>query len=181
MAMAKTYAARFQCPYGDADKVLILRNRYETLEQIQRMARHFGCPVHGVQLGVPVEAKEITEALSPETKPMRVVTASALKDHRRSKRIPLQIRVLVYGRAGKSASFHEETSTRIVTAHGGLLALTAPVKVGETLLVVNLATRKEEECRVACVQRQDGVNSVGLAFMRSAPSFWGLDFPSHRH
>ena len=178
--MTRTYAARFQCPYGDADKVLILRNRYETLEQIQRMTRHFDCPVHGVQLGVPVEAKEIMEALSPEAKPMRVVTASASKGHRRSKRIPLHVRVLVYGQAGKSASFHEATSTRIVTAHGGLLALTAPVKVGETLLVVNLATRKEEECRVASVKPQDGVNNVGLAFLRTARSFWGLDFPSHR-
>jgi len=177
--VAKIYAARFQCPYGDADKVFILRNRNETLEQIQRMARHFDCPVHGVQLGVPVEAKEIMDALSPETKPMRVVTASALKNHRRSKRIPFQIRVLVYGRVGKSTSFHEETFTRIVTAHGGLMALTAPVKLGETLLVVNLATRKEEECRVASVKPQNGVNNVGLAFLRSARSFWGLDFPSH--
>ena len=178
--MVKTYAARFQCSHGDANKVLILRNRYETLEQIQRMARHFDCPVHGVQLGVPVEAREIMESLSPETKPMRVVTAGAPKGHRRSKRIPLHIHVLVYGRAGKSAPFHEETSTRIVAAHGGLLALTAPVKVGETLLVVNLATRKEEECRVASVNPQDGVNNVGLAFLRLARSFWGLDFPSQR-
>jgi hypothetical protein len=184
--VAKTYAAKFQCSYGDAGQVVILRNRDETLEQIQRTARHFECPVHGVQLGVPVEAKEITEALTPESKPVPAITASFLKDHRRSKRIPLRIRVLVYGRAGNSSSFREETSTRIVTAHGGLLALTAPVEVGETLLVVNLATRKEEECRVASVKPQDevnkvnNVNNVGLAFLRSAPSFWGLDFPSRR-
>ena len=179
--MAKTYAAKFQCSYGDAGQVVILRNRDETLEQIQRTARHFECPVHGVQLGVPVEAKEIMEA--PESKPMPAITASFLKDHRRSKRIPLRIRVLVYGRAGNSSSFREETSMRIVTAHGGLLALTAPVEVGETLLVVNLATRKEEECRVASVKPHDEVNNannVGLAFLRSAPSFWGLDFPSRR-
>jgi hypothetical protein len=178
--MAKTYAARFRCPYGDADKILILRNRNETIEQIQRAARHFDCPVHGVQLELPVEAKEIMDALGPETKPMRLVYASAHKDKRRSKRIPLQIRVLVSGRVGRSALFQEETSTQIVTSHGGSLALTAPVGVGETLLVVNLATRKEEKCRVASVKPLDGVSEVGLAFLRSAPGFWGLDFPQPR-
>ena len=174
--MAKTYAVRFQCPYGDADKVLILRDRNETLEQIQLMARHFDCPVHGVQLEVPAEAKEIMDADSPETKPMGVTT-SADKYQRRSKRIPLQIHVVVYGRVGKAASFHEETSTQIVTSHGGLLAITAPVKVGQTLLVVNSATGKEVDCRVASVKPLGGVNKVGLAFLRSAPSFWGLNFP----
>jgi hypothetical protein len=175
--VAKTYAVRFQCPYGDADKVLILRDRNEGLEQIQRTARRFDCPTHGVQLELPAEAKEIMDVLRPETKPMRVVATSAHKDQRRSKRIPLQIHVLVYGRVGKAASFHEETSTQIVTSHGGLLPMTAPVKVGQTLLVVNLATRKEEECRVVSVKPLDGVNKVGLAFLRLAPSFWGLNFP----
>ena len=178
--MAKTYVARFQCPYGDADKILILRNRNETIEQIQLMARHFDCPVHGVQLEHPVEAKEIMDTLSPETNRMRAVTGSAQKDQRRSKRIALQIRVLVHGRVGKSALFHEETSTQMVTSHGGSLALTAPVRVGETLRVVNLATRKEEKCRVASVKPLDGVSKVGLAFLRLAPSFWGLDFPPLR-
>lgn len=164
-------------PIRDADKVFILRDRNETLEQIQRIARHFDCPTHGVQLELPVEAKAIMDVLRPETMPMQVVTTSTDKDQRRSKRIPLQIHVLVYGRVGKAASFHEETSMQIVTSHGGLLPITAPVKVGQTLLLVNLATRKEEECRVASVKSLDGVNKVGLAFLRSAPSFWGLNFP----
>lgn len=173
--MAKTYAARFRCPYGDADKILILRNRNEPIEQIQQAERHFDCPIHGVQLELPIEIKELMDSSSPETNP-----ANAHKNQRRSKRIPLQIHVAVSGRVGISASFHEETSTQIVTSHGGSLALTAPVKVGETLLVVNLATRKEAKCRVASVKPLDGVSDVGLAFLRSAPSFWGLDFPSPR-
>src|SRR5215469_556004 len=178
--VAKTYAARFRCPYGDADKVLILRNRDEGIEQIQLAERHFDCPTHGVQLELPIEIKELMDSPSPEASPRRAITANAHKNQRRSKRIPLQIRVVVSGRVGMSASFHEETSTQVVTSHGGSLALTAPVKVGETLLVVNLATRKEEKCRVASVKPLDGVSEVGLAFLRSAPGFWGLDFPSPR-
>ena len=178
--MAKIYAARYQCPYGDADKVLILRNRNETIEQIQLAARHFDCPVHGVQLELPVETREIMDVPSPETNPMGLATGSAHKYQRRSKRIPFQVRVLVSGRVGKAALFREEASTEIVTAHGGSLALKSPVRVGETLNIVNLATRKEERCRVASVKALGGVSKVGLAFLRSAPSFWGLDFPPHR-
>lgn len=181
IVVAKTYAARFRCPYGDADKILILRNRNDTIEQIQLVARHFDCPVHGVQLELPVEAREIMDTPSPETNPMGVATSSANKYLRRSKRIPLQIRVLVHGRVGKSALFQEETSTQLVTAHGGSLALTTPVRAGETLLVVNLATRKEEKCRIASVEPLGGVSKVGLAFLRSAPSFWGLDFPTQNN
>lgn len=178
--MAKIYAARFRCPCGDADKILILRNRNETIEQIQLIARHFDCPVHGVQLERPVEAREIMDASSLGTNPIEVAGGSAHKYQRRSKRIALQIRVRVHGRVGKSALFQEETSTQMVSAHGGSLALTTPVRVGETLRVVNLATQNEEKCRIASVEPLGGVSKVGLAFLQSAPNFWGLDFPLHR-
>lgn len=178
--VAKTYAVRLRCLYGDAEKILILRNREEAIEQIQGVERHFDCPVHGVQLELPIETKELMDSPSPETNSQRAITANAHKNERRSKRIPLQVRVFVSGRIGMSASFHEETSTQIVTSHGGSLALTAPVTIGETLLVVNLATRKEEKCPVASVKPLGGVSDVGLAFLRPAPSFWGLAFPLPR-
>lgn len=88
------------------------------------------------------------------------------------------MRVQVYGQTGAVGSFREETATRVVNAHGGSVTLTAPVKVGETLLVVNLATRKEQECRVASIEPLEGLKkNVGVAFAQSAPNFWGVDFP----
>ena len=175
--MPKNYAVTFKCPHGDADELLILRNREETLEQILNAAWHFECPVHGVQREIPVGAREIGTALSPEAQPKRV-TARMPKASRRSKRVSFRVPVVVYGQNRSAGAFREETSTNLVSAHGGLVALTARVGVGETVLVVNKATQQEQECRVTYVHSLEGrKKKVGIALLRSAPNFWGLNFP----
>jgi hypothetical protein len=176
--VTKNYAVRVKCPHGDADESLILRNRSETLEQVLTTAWHFECPVHGVQQELPVEAREVGFVPSPKAQPRPITSAKTLTTRRRSKRIPLRLPVLVYGRTKRVGAFHEDTFTNIVNAHGGLIALAAPVKIGESLLVVNVATQKEQECRVASIEPLAGSRKkVGLAFLRSAPNFWGLYFP----
>ena len=175
--MAKHYEVTFKCPHGDAYKLLILRNREETLEQILSTTWHFECPVHGVQREIPVGAREIDTAPSPEVQPSRVTTRMP-KTTRRSKRVRLRLPVVVYGQNRKVGAFREETFTNLVSAHGGLVALTARINVGETVLVVNKATQEEQECRVTYVQPLVGSQKrVGLALLRSAPNFWGLNFP----
>ena len=172
--MAKDYAVTFKCPHGDADELLILRNREETLEQILNATWHFECPVHGVQKEIPVGAREIGTALSPEARSKRVTARTS----RRSKRVSLRVPIVVYGQNGSVGAFHEETSSNLVSAHGGLVALSARVGIGETVLVVNRATQQEQECRVTCVEPLEGhKKKVGLALLRSAPNFWGLNFP----
>ena len=175
--MAKNYAVTFKCPYGDADELLILGNREETLEQILNSPWHFECPVHGVQRESPVGVREIGAPLRLEAKPKRV-TARMPKASRRSKRVSLRVPVVVYGQNRIVGTFREETSTNLVSAHGGLIALTARVGVGETVLVVNKATQEEQECRVVYVGPLEGPKKkVGVALLRSSPNFWGLDFP----
>lgn len=175
--MAKTYVVSLKCPHGDADELLVLRNRVETLEQILKAAWHFECPVHGVQREIPFGAREMSAPLSPESQ-LRRVAARNPKTSRRSKRVSLRVPVVVYGHNRASGSFHEETSANLVSAHGGLVALTARVSVGETVLVVNKATQEEQECRVVYVHSLQGPRQkVGLALLRSAPNFWGLNFP----
>ncbi len=170
--MAKDYAVRLKCPYQDGDVWLPLWNREEPFEQILNTAWDFECPVHGVQREIPVEAKEIPTSLASGTQPI------GPKARRRSRRLPLQVPVLVYGRNRRMGAFHEETSTDLVNAHGGRIALTARVALGEALLVVNKATQVEQECRVAYVGPREGAkNNVGIAFTRSAQGFWGVDFP----
>lgn len=177
--MAKNYMLRLKCPQGDADEVLILRNREETLDQIQNTTWHFECPFHGVQKEIPVETKEITTRLSPELPTIKRMTGSKVfKARRRSKRLHLKVPVAVYGHNKKIGDFREETVTDLVSANGGLVALTARVGLGETLLVVNKATREEQECRVAYVGPTEGPKKkIGFALMRSAPYFWRVDFP----
>jgi hypothetical protein len=93
-------------------------------------------------------------------------------------RVSLRVPVVVYGHDRSVGAFHEETSTNLVSAHGGLVALTARVGVGQTVLVVNEATQEEQECRVTYVGSLEGPKKkVGLALLRSAPNFWGLNFP----
>jgi hypothetical protein len=176
--VAKNYMLRFKCPQGDADELLILRNREETLEQVQNMAWYFECPVHGVQQEIPVETKEMATPLSPEVRPIRMAAANMLKARRRSKRLPLRVPVAVYGRNRRMGAFREETVTDLVNAHGGLVALTTRVGLGETFLVVNKATQEEQQCRVVYVEPLEGPKKkVGFALLLSAPNFWRIDFP----
>jgi hypothetical protein len=74
--------------------------------------------------------------------------------------------------------FREWTRTLSVSANGGLLALAATVEKGQTLLVENKSTRKEQECRVVYVGRgQNGKWSVGIEFTHVAADFWDIHFP----
>jgi hypothetical protein len=177
--VTKNYMLRFRCAQGDADEILILQNRNETLEQIQNSSWHFECPVHGVQKEIPIETKEINAPVSLEVHPtIRTASGRALKARRRSKRIHLRIPVAVYGQNRAIGAFREETATDIVNAHGGLVALSSRVALGEIFLVVNRATQEEQQCRVVYVGPLEGQkNKIGFALLRSAPYFWRVDFP----
>lgn len=176
--MANNYMLIFKCPYGDTDEQLVLRNREETLEQVQNMAWHFECPVHGVQQEIPFEAKEIVNPLSPEARLLRMVAANTLKARRRSKRLQVRIPVAVYGRNGRMGAFSEETVTDLVNVHGGLVTLDARVGLGEIFLVVNKSTQEEQQCRVVYVGSLEGPKKkVGFSLLLSAPNFWRISFP----
>ena len=175
--MAKHYAVRLKCPYGDEDKWLILQNREEALGQILSMSWDFECPVHGVQREIPLEASE--KGLPLGAKPHRRVPAepSEVKTGQRlSKRLPLHVPLLAYGWARDRSAFHEETFTLLVNAGGGLVALTTKVGLGDTMFLVNKATREKQECRVAYVGPEvGGKTRVGIGFKRPAPSFWRIN------
>jgi hypothetical protein len=55
-------------------------------------------------------------------------------------------RMRVYGRPAKNGPFRDVTETNAVSVHGGLLALAAKVKRGQTVLLVNAMTEEEREC-----------------------------------
>ncbi len=100
---------------------------------------------------------------------------------RSSKRISLHVPVLVYGWSKGEGSFHEETTTLLVNASGGLVTLAAKVGLGDTIFVVNKTTQQEQECRVAYVGVElQGKIRVGVAFKREAPSFWRIDRKEYR-
>lgn len=97
---------------------------------------------------------------------------------RRSTRLKLTLPVLVHGKTRSGESFRELTRTLSVSAHGGLLALAATIEKGQTLLVENKNTRKEQECRVVYVgPAQNGKWPVGVEFTGEATDFWRIYFP----
>lgn len=181
--MPKDFVIRVRCPYGDEDRTLLLHDREETLAQILESSWDFECPVHGVQRELPLSGSE--KALKAGARPrstasMPAATATpAIREQakpRSSPRISIHIPVMAYGWSHDEISFHENSTTLLVNASGGLITLKAKVSVGDTLFIVNQSTQGEQECRVAYVGPEfEGKLRVGFAFKRQAPSFWKID------
>ena len=92
--------------------------------------------------------------------------------HRRSKRLEVSIPVRVYGRTADNRPFRHTTETNAVSVHGGVLQLKAKVKTGQTLLLVNVVTEEERECRVVYVKSNLWSRKVAVEFMNSSGDFW---------
>jgi hypothetical protein len=84
--------------------------------------------------------------------------------------------VLIYGRFDNEP-FQENTETVNVSANGGLMPISAPIKLSQTLLLTNLQTEEDLACRVArLVRTEEGETLVALEFLRPPPRFWRTDF-----
>jgi hypothetical protein len=96
-------------------------------------------------------------------------------DRRRAQRIERQVPVFVYGYGRRKEPFHEETTSLVVNAHGGLLPLSNRVRLGQELLLTNPATQSEQPCRVVFLaSKRSKQNKVGVAFTGEAPTFWSV-------
>jgi PilZ domain len=101
------------------------------------------------------------------------------KAHRRSKRLKLVVPVEVIAFEGEAETFREATEMLSVNAHGGLLALNAPVRNGQTLRLVNRRTTQQLDCRVVNIgSAEDGRWAVGVEFTRPDETFWQISFPA---
>jgi hypothetical protein len=95
---------------------------------------------------------------------------------RPSSRMDGQSAVIVKGVSNDGSSFSDSTRALVLSAHGCLVALAAPVKMGTSVLVRNTGTRQEKHCQVVYIGKQTGSRTeVGLAFETAAPEFWGTD------
>lgn len=185
--MSKDFLVRLRCPYGDDDRTVLLHDREESLAQVLDMPWDFECPVHGAQREIPLSGAEQGVVIAPRprgnTVPARVPVArrpaQSLPEQpkpRSSPRMSIRIPVMAYGWSRDEISFHENTTTLMVNASGGLITLKSKVSVGGTIFIVNQTTQSEQECRVAYVGPEfDGKLRIGFAFKRQAPSFWKID------
>lgn len=96
---------------------------------------------------------------------------------RRSHRVVLAVPITVTGES-EAEPFCEDTRTLVVNAHGALIALSAPVRVGQQLRVISRPHGETQSCRVAHVGPADGGEArVGIEFLDPAPHFWRIAFP----
>ena len=100
---------------------------------------------------------------------------------RRSRRVDFDtpVNVHVHNENGNEAPVVQEGKAVNVNAHGALLALNAPMEIGQKIRLVNPRTQKEIDC---CVRRlvmptPDGMVQVGVEFTAVAPTFWDISAP----
>ena len=85
----------------------------------------------------------------------------------------MRVPVVIYGYAGKSGAFHEDTETLIVNSSGALVTLKAKLALGDTVFLIHRSSRKELEVRVVYLDAySDRETRVGLAFKEPVPGFW---------
>jgi hypothetical protein len=100
---------------------------------------------------------------------------------RRSRRVALQVAILVYEPGTEDRSVVDDTVAVMVNKHGALIALSRNVQTGQQLLVINKKTKESKECRVAHIGPTQGEKRwVGIEFTQAAPEFWGISFPPIR-
>ena len=97
---------------------------------------------------------------------------------RRSRRVILDVPLLVRGENEDNRAFEEDALTLIVNAHGALVILEASVTLGQKVIVTNVKSGDEREGVVAFVgSAYAGLAQVGIQFNRPAPEFWSLSSP----
>lgn len=103
---------------------------------------------------------------------------SAFFERRRSTRLPIRLALVVCGggsggECGQGGKWQEQTCSFSLNAHGVLVALAAPMTVGQTIVIQNPENWAERGGRVSRLGRcYAGRTEVGIEFTEPAPDFW---------
>jgi hypothetical protein len=100
---------------------------------------------------------------------------NSVVDRRCGPRLWAYAPLLVYGRTTDDEPFHESTEALHVNATGGLITLTAPVRPGHPLVLINKVNLREQKCHVVG-HRGSYLNrsAVGFEFSEPVPDFWDV-------
>ena len=105
-------------------------------------------------------------------------TSWLANNRRRSQRVLMKVPVRVAVDAGTTPLHEEETHTLAVSAHGALLAVSAPLYRGQRLRLWNPQTKDSLECVVAHIDRfPNEPVKIGVEFLLPNPTFWHVAFP----
>lgn len=97
---------------------------------------------------------------------------------RRSQRVFVQTKVIVFGKSPTGLQFQEDTVTQAVNAHGALVLLKQAMAHGQRLVLTNVTTQEDIECRVVFLgPKQADQTQIGVEFLKPSPNFWRISFP----
>jgi len=124
--------------------------------------------------------RQAESSRSDASKPASLhASLSEISDRRKSKRVPLDIAVYVYGHGPGKETFHEEAHTLNVSDGGALLLLSVPVQKGQLILLTNQINEQETDCRVVYLgTKYSRTVETGIVFPRINPKFWHPHMPS---
>ena len=95
-----------------------------------------------------------------------------LHDKRRAQRLPIAMPVLVYGYVDDEP-FAENTESINVSVRGGLVAISANVSCWQKVVLTNLQTDEDLECRIVrLIKSGTGQILAALEFPDVEPRFW---------
>jgi len=101
-----------------------------------------------------------------------------MSNRRRSQRVLLRMPIAVIASGPDKKMLRENTHTLVVNAHGALINLDLPVRVGQVVILQNPETGEEQSCRVVRINPvRDRKTEVGIEFLKPAPNFWRVSFP----
>jgi len=101
-----------------------------------------------------------------------------MSNRRRSQRVLLRIPIAVIASGPDKKVVREQTNTLVVNAHGALINLDLPVRVGQVVILQNPETFDEQSCRIIRINPVLGSRTeVGIGFLKPAPNFWRVAFP----
>ena len=98
---------------------------------------------------------------------------------RRSLRVTLRMPIVVSEPESGPHHALEKTHTLAVNRYGGLIAMHASVRWGQSLLLTNPFSRVTQECRVVYLgPNQHSKRQVGVEFTEPVSNFWNISFPA---
>src|SRR5713101_7666542 len=108
----------------------------------------------------------------------RLTSTKRWLGRRRSQRIEFTVPVVIHRPPTDGSQFYEKTQTLVVNAHGALMALAEKVTPKQKLLMQNIDSGEQKECRVVYVKKElAGPTKVAVEFTRPAPGFWRIAYP----
>jgi len=99
-------------------------------------------------------------------------------ERRRTARVSVFADIAIQGFNQENEKFRVHTRSLSVSGHGGLTVLDVPVEVGQSLLLYNMNSRQNAECRVVAARPDaDGKTIMAFEFVTNSGNFWKISFP----